>query len=136
MRIFRVPVERRFSDLDFLQHINNVVYNDYLQEARIRLMAELRSDFADPYFPQVLVRQEINYRKTLVLRPEPLVVEIWVTEVGRTSYALGYRILDDDGTLAADATSVMVCFDPAIQGAVPIPADYRAVLVEAKEGNG
>ena len=130
-----MPVERRFSDLDFLQHINNVVYNDYLQEARIRLMAELRSDFADPYFPQVLVRQEINYRKTLVLRPEPLVVEIWVTEVGRTSYALGYRILDDDGTLAADATSVMVCFDPAIQGAVPIPADYRAVLVEAKEGN-
>ena len=136
MRIFRVPIERRFSDLDFLQHINNVVYNDYLQEARIRLMAELRSDFADPYFPQVLVRQEINYRKTLVLRPEPLVVEIWVTEVGRTSYALGYRILDDDGTLAADATSVMVCFDPANQGAVPIPADYRAVLVEAKEGNG
>ena len=130
-----MPVERRFSDLDFLQHINNVVYNDYLQEARIRLMAELRSDFADPYFPQVLVRQEINYRKTLVLRPEPLVVEIWVTEVGRTSYALGYRILDDDGTLAADATSVMVCFDPAIQGAVPIPADYRAVLIEAKEGN-
>ena len=135
MRIFRVPIERRFSDLDFLQHINNVVYNDYLQEARIRLMAELRSDFADPYFPQVLVRQEINYRKTLVLRPEPLVVEIWVTEVGRTSYALGYRILDDDGTLAADATSVMVCFDPAIQGAVPIPDEYRAVLIEAKEGN-
>jgi len=135
VRIFRVPVERRFSDLDFLQHINNVVYNDYLQEARIRLMAELRSDFADPYFPQVLVRQEINYRKTLVLRPEPLIVEVWVTSVGRTSYALGFRILDDDGSLAADATSVMVCFDPAIQGSVPIPADYRAVLVEAKEGN-
>ncbi len=135
MRIFRVPVERRFSDLDFLQHINNVVYNDYLQEARIRLMAELRSDFADPYFPQVLVRQEINYRKTLVLRPEPLIVEVWVTSVGRTSYALGFRILDDDGSLAADAISVMVCFDPAIQGSVPIPADYRAVLVEAKEGN-
>ena len=135
MRIFRVPVERRFSDLDFLQHINNVVYNDYLQEARIRLMVELRSDFADPYFPQVLVRQEINYRKTLVLRPEPLIVEVWVTSVGRTSYSLGFRILDDDGTLAADATSVMVCFDPAIQGSVPIPADYRAVLVEAKEGN-
>jgi acyl-CoA thioester hydrolase len=135
VRIFRVPVERRFSDLDFLQHINNVVYNDYLQEARIRLMAELRSDFADPYFPQVLVRQEINYRKTLVLRPEPLIVEVWVTSVGRTSYALGFRILDDDGSLAADAISVMVCFDPAIQGSVPIPADYRAVLVEAKEGN-
>ena len=131
-----MPIERRFSDLDFLQHINNVVYNDYLQEARIRLMGELLSDFAEAYIPQVLVRQEINYRKTLVLRPEPLIVEVWVTSVGRTSYALGYRILDDDGSLAADATSVMVCFDPAIQGSVPIPADYRAVLVEAKEGNG
>ncbi len=135
MRIFRVPIERRFSDLDFLQHINNVVYHDYLQEARIRLMGELLIDFAEQYIPQVLVRQEINYRKTLVLRPEPLVVEVWITEVGRTSYSLGYRILDDDGSLAADATSVMVCFDPATQGSVPIPNDYRAVLVEAKEGN-
>ena len=130
-----MPIERRFSDLDFLQHINNVVYHDYLQEARIRLMGELLIDFAEQYIPQVLVRQEINYRKTLVLRPEPLVVEVWITEVGRTSYSLGYRILDDDGSLAADATSVMVCFDPATQGSVPIPNDYRAVLVEAKEGN-
>ena len=136
MRIFRVPIERRFSDLDFLQHINNVVYHDYLQEARIRLMGELLSEFAEAYIPQVLVRQEINYRKTLVLRPEPLIVEVWVTSVGRTSYALGFRILDDDGSLAADATSVMVCFDPAIQRSVPIPADYRAVLVEATEGIG
>ena len=136
MKIFRVPIERRFSDLDFLQHINNVVYNDYLQEARIRLMGELLSDFAEAYIPQVLVRQEINYRKTLVLRPEPLIVEVWVTSVGRTSYAVGYRILDDDGSLAADATSVMVCFDPATHGSVPIPDEYRAVLVEAMEGNG
>ena len=135
MRIFRVPIERRFSDLDFLQHINNVVYHDYLQEARIRLMGELLIDFAEQYIPQVLVRQEINYRKTLVLRPEPLVVEVWITEVGRTSYSIGYRILDDDRSLAADATSVMVCFDPATQGSVAIPNDYRAVLVEAKEGN-
>ncbi len=136
MRIFRVPIERRFSDLDFLQHINNVVYHDYLQEARIRLMGELLSEFAEAYVPQVLVRQEINYRKTLVLRPEPLIVEVWVTSVGRTSYALGYRILDDDGSLAADATSVMVCFDPVTQGSVPIPDEYRAVLVEATEGIG
>ncbi|GDX32952.1 thioesterase [Actinomycetes bacterium] len=136
MRIIRVNVERRFSDLDMLQHVNNVVYNDYLQEGRIRLMRELRTDFAEPYFPQVLARQEINYRKTLELRPEPLVVEAWISSVGRTSYEVGLRILDDDGSLAADATSVMVCFDPATQKPVPIPADYRAALVEAMEGDG
>lgn len=135
MRIFRVNVERRFSDLDMLQHINNVVYNDYLQEGRIRMMRKLREDFAEPYFPQVLVRQEINYRKTLVLGPAPLVVEAWISSVGRTSYEVGLRILDDDGSLAADAISIMVCFDPDTQKPVPIPADYRAALVAAMEGD-
>ena len=30
-------LERRFSDLDLLGHVNNVMYHDYLQEARIRV---------------------------------------------------------------------------------------------------
>ncbi len=135
MRIFRAHVERRFSDLDMLQHVSNVVYNDYLQEGRIRMMRELRADFAEPYFPQVLARQEINYRKTLVLGPAPLVVEAWISSVGRTSYEVGLRILDDDGSLAADAMSVMVCFDPVTQKSVPIPADYREALIAAMEGD-
>lgn len=37
MRV-RVPVYRRFSDLDPLGHVNNVVFIDYLQEGRVGFM--------------------------------------------------------------------------------------------------
>ena len=37
----RTEVERRFSDLDLMGHVNNVAFLVYLEEARVRLFAEL-----------------------------------------------------------------------------------------------
>ncbi|HAN70978.1 MAG TPA: hypothetical protein DCQ36_05240, partial [Actinobacteria bacterium] len=93
-RIIRVPVHRRFSDLDPLGHVNNVVFHDYLQEARVGLLRDL--DFVrGEDFSQVVVKQEITHRKPLMYAPEPVIVEIWVDRIGNSSYTLGYRILDE-----------------------------------------
>lgn len=132
MRIFRVSVQRRFSDLDLLGHVNNIVYHDYLQEARIGLWTAL-GPLQAMDASQVLARQEINFRKPLLYRSEPITVEIWVTKVGTSSYTIGYRILDDDGSIAADAVGVMVCFDAQTGRANPIPEEFRRELVAAME---
>jgi acyl-CoA thioester hydrolase len=132
VRVFRVSVQRRFSDLDLLGHVNNIVYHDYLQEGRIGLFTGL-GPFQAMDASQVLARQEIDFRKPLLYRSEPITVETWVTKVGRSSYTIGYRILDDDGSLAADAVGVMVCFDAQTGRAHPIPDEYRRALVEAME---
>lgn len=127
-----IPVNRRFSDLDVLGHVNNVAYLDYLQEARVRMLEE-RGLMSVPDFSQVMARQEINFRKSLLLSLEPIQVEMWVSRIGTTSYTLECRILDDDGSLSADALSVMVCLDRKQQVPVPIPQTLRDALLEVFE---
>jgi len=124
-RVVRVPVHRRFSDLDPLGHVNNVVFHDYLQEARVGLLRDL--DFvraAD--FAQVVVKQELVHRKPLMYAAEPVIVEIWVERVGNSSYTLGYRILDEVGDVAADASTVMAVVDAESGRPIRMSAELRA----------
>ena len=132
MTIFRVPVQRRFSDIDLLGHVNNVVFHDYLQEARVHVIRQVTAG-THIGFTHVIVRQEINHRRPLYLKAEPVTVEIWIPAIGAASYQFAYRILDDDGSLAADALSVMAYFNPETKSASRIPPDVRALLTEALE---
>ncbi len=127
----RVPVHRRFSDLDPLGHVNNVVFHDYLQEARVGLLRDL--DFVrGPGFSQVVVKQELTHRKPLLYAPEPVVVEIWVDRIGNSSYTLGYRILDEHDEVAAEATTVMAVVSPESGRPVRMSDELRVVLESAQ----
>ena len=126
----RVPVHRRFSDLDPLGHVNNVVFHDYLQEARVGLLRDL--DFVrGPDFSQVVVKQELTHRKPLLYASEPVIVEIWVAHIGNSSYTLGYRILDEVGDVAADATTVMAVVAPDTGRPIRMRDELRTVLESA-----
>jgi acyl-CoA thioester hydrolase len=125
MTVLITQVYRRFSDLDPLGHVNNVVFLDYLQEARIR--AFLQINYTEFFkISQVMVHQSIDFRRPIIYSTEPLTIEAWVSSIGNTSYRMKYRILNEAGDLAAEAESVMVCFDN--DKAVLIPDTLRSAL--------
>jgi acyl-CoA thioester hydrolase len=70
----------------------------------------------------------MSYRKPLLMSLEPIVVEVWVQKIGNASYTLGYRILDDNGDLAAEASTTMATIDPATGRPSRLPDDLRSVL--------
>lgn len=126
--VVRVPVHRRFSDLDVLGHVNNVVFHDYLQEGRVGILRGLSDIHSDEY-AQVVVTQEIHHVKPLLLDPAPVIVEVWVSRLGNSSYTIGYRILDEHGDVAATATTVMAIVSPATGRPIRIPPHLRQALV-------
>jgi acyl-CoA thioester hydrolase len=126
-RVLRVPVHRRFSDLDPLGHVNNVVFHDYLQEARMGMVHDLDL-VRSASFAQVVVKQEITHRKPLLLSPEPIVIETWIEHLGNSSYTIRYRVLDEHGDLAADASTLMAVVDPESGRPIRIHAELRALL--------
>lgn len=125
MTVLVTHIERRFSDLDPLGHVNNVVYHDYLQEARIRVLHQIGFTEATNFI-QVMAHQTIDYRRPLFYSFEPLTIEVWFTHVGNTSYRIKYRIVDESGNAAAEAESVMVCFDN--DKPTPLPAKLREAI--------
>lgn len=125
MTVLVTQVYRRFSDLDPQGHVNNVVFLDYLQEARLRVFVQI--NFAEIMkVSQVMVHQSIDFRRPIFYSTEPLTIETWVSSVGNSSYHMKYRIISEAGVLAAEAESVMVCFDN--DKAVPIPDTLRSAL--------
>lgn len=127
-RAHRYPVQVRFSDVDVYRHVNNVVYFEYLQEARIRMFAELGRDAVPAQGLQVVVaRTEVDYLAPIMLRAEPYDCWSVVAHVGRTSLVVESEIADGEQVLAR-ARVVVVFFDPETQRPTEPPADYQERL--------
>lgn len=122
-----VPVYRRFSDLDPLGHVNNVAYHDYLQEARVGLIGDI-ANVVNSDYAQIVVSQEIHHRKPLGHASAPVMIEIWISSMARTSYTIDYRILDEQGDVAAEATSKLAVVDPASGRPMRMPDSLLALL--------
>lgn len=113
------PCPLRWSDMDAFGHVNNVVFLRYLEEARIDFMftqaaAAGAGEFAGG---SVVARHEIDYKRPLVHRPEPVTIETWVTKIGGASLTVSYEIKDtaEDGTetVYVRASTVVVPYDLA-----------------------
>ena len=88
----------RWADMDLLGHVNNVVYVDYLQEARVDMLrthgpAARTGELAEGV---VVVRHEVTYLAPLSYRFRPVKIECWVTEVRAASFTMAYEIFQDD----------------------------------------
>ena len=98
--VYECPV--RWADLDALGHVNNVVYVDYLQEARVDMFRSHRVELMGQELVEGLVvaRTQVRYVEPLMFRFEPVRIDCWVTEVRAASFTLAYEVYDQrpDGT--------------------------------------
>ena len=110
--VFRCTV--RFDDLDAFGHVNNVVFVEYLQEARVDWAHAFGAAPKAGEQGAVVAHQSIDYLKPLPFRTEPVDVVMWVTAIRRTSYDVAYEVRDEH-TVFARATGTYVGYDLAAQ---------------------
>ncbi len=104
------PVRVRWSDLDSYGHVNNVRYYDYVQEARVALVADLMG--GDDGSQWVVVRQDVDYLRPIDFAVEPYLAETTVTKIGTRSVSLAAELRDASGTRYATARTVLVTDRP------------------------
>ncbi|MFG2297167.1 acyl-CoA thioesterase [Streptomyces sp. NPDC048603] len=130
--IYRCPL--RWSDMDAFGHVNNVVFLRYLEEARIDFMFRLAPGNGSKSFQggSVVARHEIDYKRPLVHRHEPVVVESWVTKIGAASLTIAYDVKDaeDSDLVYVSASTVVVPFDLETQRPRRITEEERHFLQE------
>ncbi|UPK76386.1 acyl-CoA thioesterase [Nocardioidaceae bacterium SCSIO 66511] len=120
----------RWSDVDAYGHVNNVMYFEYFQEARIMAMAEAAS--ADEVLGFVVARTVVDYRRPVMFRAEPYVIETRATRIGTSSFDLEAVITDGAESLARSRTTV-VAFDAAAQRSRPLRDVERAGVTRILE---
>ncbi len=104
-RPYAAHVALRWSDMDAYAHINNVQFLRLLEDARV---IGFRDWFGGQDAGQrtlldegVLVsRHEIEYRRPLGFRHEPVEIQMWVSRVGGAGFDVAYIVTDPAGMAA------------------------------------
>ena len=124
--LYACPI--RWGDMDAFQHVNNVYYADYLQEARWDFLTSVGSE---GLASAVLASQRLNYVSPVTFDGRPISVEVWVRAIGEKSFALAYELFrEDDGvrTVHLRAHTVLVAFDLREARAIEISPIWRRLL--------
>ena len=108
----------RWRDIDTLGHLNQSVYHELLEEARIVLLTELaRRVGAERMRGFLVVRHvDLDYHHEVRRDDETVTVTAEVAKVGTSSITVAQEVHLPDGTLAASGTAVLVGWDPEARG--------------------
>lgn len=129
----RLTIPVRWGDMDALGHVNNTVFFQFCESARIAYFEALVAagealgfTVAEGCGPG-LVAANLNFRRQLRY-PSSVEVRARCTRIGSKSFELKYEITDlSDQTLAAEGQSVCVWVDYKASKALVLPP----ALVEA-----
>ncbi|HEY3738029.1 MAG TPA: thioesterase family protein [Jatrophihabitans sp.] len=111
MARFIYPIHIRWADIDGYQHVNNSVYLEYLSQTRVAMFfhpsMQGRFGLLDG---MVIARHEIDYKRQITYKPEPIEVHMWVEDMRGASFTTGAEIRDGD-TVAVRAKTICVRVD-------------------------
>jgi acyl-CoA thioester hydrolase len=123
--VTRVTIPLRHRDMDTLGHLNQSMYHVFLEEARAAILVEL---FEREQVEFVLAHVELDHRHEVRMKDGRVHAEAWIERFGRSSVGVGTRIVTDDGTVAAEGSTVLVAWDREARGARPLRDDEREAL--------
>ena len=125
---FHVELPVRYRDLDTLEHVNNAVYGTYLEQARIEYFEAVLGVAFDE-LGMVLASIEMDFRRAIVLDDESVQIDCGVTDIGESSFQMGYRVYAaGDDAPAATGETTLVVVDEA--GTKPVPESWREAFRE------
>ncbi|WP_418060653.1 acyl-CoA thioesterase [Pimelobacter simplex] len=130
--VLTVPVPVRYDDLGPAGHVNNVAAVRIIEEARRTFLGRPLTpgaaggllDHVPGSVRHLVRRQDVEYADELWYQSAPLVVTMWVSAVGTTSFRIRSEIRASlDTGPAVTAESVMVLVDRETGRPWPIPRD-------------
>ena len=123
---FRTPDQTRFNDVDMFGHLNNSVYLQFADLAKMRYFMQFMDGRFDP-MRLGLVVANINcdfYHPAYV--QEELEVLTAVSSISISSLVMEQRIVNASGEVKCIVRTVMVSFDPRTATSVPVTDQWRS----------
>lgn len=125
LKAFAVIYEQKveWGDMDAFNHVNNVVYYDYAQRARIHYLEQIDMFNLQTY--SVLASSSCQYLRSITF-PDVVWIGIRAKKIGNTSLTHEYVYYSTaQQKVVATAESVLVFFDQAGKNKQPISVKQR-----------
>lgn len=122
-------VQIRFTDIDSMGHVNNAIYFQYFELARLNYLSEyLGNEWDWKSKGIILVKNEAEYFKPTLLTDKPT-VSLRVTDIGNKRFNLEHELIVK-GEIHTIGRCILVCFDYNKNESIPIPEKLREFLLK------
>lgn len=92
--------------IDFVGHVNNIVYIQWLENGRVKLLEAMGTPVTDLAHGEgivpVLTETSIKYKMPFFLN-NTVTVEVWISKLNNASAIMEFRFLNEKGELCASA---------------------------------
>jgi acyl-CoA thioester hydrolase len=128
--VIEIPVQ--WGEMDAFQHVNNVVYFRYFENARIAYFEKLdvielmKSTWIGP----ILAATSCRFKAPLTY-PDKVLVAAKVTAIEKDRFMMDYRVVSTKHQkLAAEGDGVIVTFNYRENKKVLVPEELRLMIVK------
>ena len=127
---FTVP----FSDVDMMQHVNNVAYIRWCEMMRAEYFAQVMLESINGKRGMIQANINFTYERELTYR-EPIAIGIKVSRVGSKSWDFHYEIWSEAKQLrVAHGITTVVAYDFEAHKSIEIPQEWRDGIAAYEAG--
>ncbi len=90
---FKMKLEKRWSDIDEMGHVNNAIYLTYFEQSRVSYFNEYMKWNWQEY-GVILANSHVDYIRPL-LYPEPTFIYTRISRLGGKSFEVQYLIVNE-----------------------------------------
>ena len=133
-RIIKTLIQKRVSDIDMFQHVNNVSQQMYFDVGKADFYRQVLQDDVLSGTSRIITAATANSFKEQIRMEDDIYVTTTVAKVGNKSITLFQQIIGRNAagreTVKTESTSVMVAFDFDRQESVTVPERWRRNLAD------
>jgi len=130
--IFQHPIKVNAAHLDAMNHVNNVVYVQWVQDAAAAHWNNYASDEVKRKYSWVVMRHEVDYKSPALLDDE-LIAKTWVESYdGARSIRIVQLLRKKDDKLLAEAKTTWCLLNSETLRPVRVGDDIKEVFTPSK----
>lgn len=122
-----MSIQLRWMDADAFGHVNNTMYFQYYDTAKMDYFRKVCHEITDRY-AIVTVHLEADFMHQVYTKDEEVVVKSAITRIGRTSFTFCQELVGKDGEVKCVGETIMVLFDTDKEQAVPFTPEWRETI--------
>lgn len=127
---FSIP----FSDVDMMQHVNNVAYIRWCETLRAEYFAQVMRVPINSERGMIQANIVFSYERELVYR-ENVACGIKISRLGTKSWDFAYEIWSEThGLRSAHGKTTVVAYDFIQRQSIPIPEGWREAIAAYEAG--
>jgi acyl-CoA thioester hydrolase len=131
-----VEIDVAWGEMDAYQHVNNVVYFRYFENARLPWLDKIgwMRTREERGLGPIIASTSARYRRPLSY-PDRIAVGVRVKEMHFDRVTIEYRLVSAKwNAIAADGEAVVVSYDYAGNKKCPVPEDVKAAIETLQPG--